>query len=116
MKLCMRICKSRASFIGLTFCSTDLRLSQAYVVGGIMVRVPVGRASRSLPRTLWFAFLAGIFSCVGLPAARAQAPSATPQAAQAPPADTSQNAPKPDAKAANDEIASHDSPATFKVR
>jgi len=51
-----------------------------------------------------------------LTVARAQAPSATPQAPQAPPADTSQNAPKPDAKATNDEIISHDSPATFKVR
>jgi hypothetical protein len=47
---------------------------------------------------------------------RAQVPSATPQAPSAPPADTSQNAPKPDAKASNDEIVSHDTPATFKVR
>jgi VWFA-related protein len=63
-----------------------------------------------------FVFFGGIFSYVGLPVARAQSPSATAQALQAPPADTSQNAPKPDAKAPNDEIVSHDSPATFKVR
>lgn len=43
-------------------------------------------------------------------------PSATAQAPQVPPAGTSQNAPKPDAKAPNDEIVSHDSPTTFKVR
>ena len=81
-----------------------------------MMRVPVGWASNNLPRTVCFVFFGGIFSFVGLPVARAQAPSATPQTPQAPPADTSQNAPKPDAKASNDEIVSHDSPATFKVR
>jgi len=81
-----------------------------------MMRVPVGRASSNLPRTVWFAFLGGILLFAGLPVARAQDPPAPPQTAQAPPADTSQNAPKQDAKAANDEIVSHDSPATFKVR
>jgi VWFA-related protein len=81
-----------------------------------MVRVPLGRPSSSLPRTVWFTFLGCIFSFAGLPAARAQASSATAQAPQAPTADTSQNAPKPDAKAPNDEIVSHDSPAMFKVR
>ena len=81
-----------------------------------MMRVPVGWASNNLPRTVCFVFFGGIFSYVGLPVARAQSPSATAQALQAPPADTSQNAPKPDAKAPNDEIVSHDSPATFKVR
>jgi VWFA-related protein len=54
-----------------------------------------------------------IIFLVPLPVAYAQAPSAT---SQAPPADTPQNAPKPDTKATNDEIVSHDSPATFKVR
>jgi VWFA-related protein len=78
-----------------------------------MVTAPIARASRNLPRTAWLAFLGAIISCAGLAVARAQAPSATPQA---PPAETSQNAPKPDAKALNDEIVSHDSPATFKVR
>jgi VWFA-related protein len=81
-----------------------------------MATVPLSRPSNSLLRAVWFAFLGGIFSCAGLPVARAQAPSATPQAPQTPPANTSQNAPKPDAKATNDEIVSHESPATFKVR
>src|SRR5271169_946195 len=84
--------------------------------GGIPVTVPFSRPSRFLPRTVWLAFLGGIFSCAASPVARAQAPSATSLAPQAPPADTSQSAPKPDAKASNDEIVSHDSPATFKVR
>ena len=75
--------------------------------------VPFRRPSRILPRTVWFALGAGIFSFAMLPVARAQAPAATPPA---PPADTSQNAPKPDAKNTNDEIVAHDSPATFKVR
>jgi VWFA-related protein len=81
-----------------------------------MVRVPLGRPSSSLSRTAWFAFLGCIFPFAGLPAARPQALSPTAQAPQAPPADTTQNAPKPDAKAPNDEIVSHDSPAMFKVR
>jgi VWFA-related protein len=81
-----------------------------------MVTAPLGWPSSRLPRTVWFTFLGGILLFAGLPVARAQAPSASPQAAQAPPADTSQNAPKQDAKAPNDEIVSHDSPATFKVR
>jgi VWFA-related protein len=72
--------------------------------------------SSNLPRAVRCIFIGGIFSCACLPDGRAQAPSATSQAAQAPPADTSQNAPKPDEKATNDEIVSHDSPATFKVR
>jgi hypothetical protein len=80
------------------------------------VTVPLSRSARVLPRTDWLAFLGGILLFAALPVARAQAPSATPQTTQAPPADTSQSAPKPDAKAPNDEIVSHDSPATFKVR
>jgi VWFA-related protein len=81
-----------------------------------MATGPLSRPSSDLPRALWFAFLGGIFSFACLTVARAQAPAATPQAPQAPPADTSQNARKPDAKTTNDEIVSHDSPATFKVR
>ncbi len=76
----------------------------------------LGRTSGSLTRTVWLALLGGMLSTFGLPVADTQAQSATAQAPQAPPADTSQNAPKPDAKASNDEIVSHDSPATFKVR
>jgi VWFA-related protein len=81
-----------------------------------MATVPLSRPLSSLPRSVWIALFGAIISCTTLPVARAQAPAATPQAAQAPPADTSQNAPKPDTKATNDEIVSHDSPATFKVR
>lgn len=81
-----------------------------------MATVPLSRPLRSLPRAVWFALLGAIISCAGLPAVRAQAPSPTSQAPQAPPADTSQNVPKPEAKTTNDEIVSHDSPATFKVR
>jgi VWFA-related protein len=80
------------------------------------VTVPFSRPSRYLRRTVWLAFLGGILLFAGLPVARAQDPPAPPQTAQAPPADTSQNAPKQDAKTSNDEIVSHDSPATFKVR
>jgi len=81
-----------------------------------MARVPLGRPSSSLPRTVSLTFLGGIFFFACLPVARAQTPSATSRAPQAPQADTSPNAPKPDAKAPNDEIVSHDAPATFKVR
>jgi VWFA-related protein len=81
-----------------------------------MATVPLSRPSGSFPRAVWFTLIGGLISCASLPVARAQTPSATPQAAQVPPADTSQNAPKPDAKTQNDEIVSHDSPATFKVR
>jgi VWFA-related protein len=77
---------------------------------------PLGRRGSSLPRIVWLTFLGGIFPFAWLPAARAQAPSATSQVPQAPQADTSQDAPKTDAKAPTDEIVSHDAPATFKVR
>jgi VWFA-related protein len=80
------------------------------------VTVPLSGLSRILPRTVWLAVLGGILIFAGLPVARAQTSSPTPQTPQAPPADTSQNAPKPSTKAGNDEIVSHDSPATFKVR
>lgn len=63
---------------------------------------------RGLTRTVWLVLLGGILYT------RAQ--SGTAQAPQAPPADTSQNAPKPEAKNTNDEIVAHDSPAIFKVR
>jgi VWFA-related protein len=78
-----------------------------------MATVPLSRPSSSLPRTVWFTFLGGVLFFACLPVSRAQTSPAT---SQAPPADTSQNAPKPDAKATNEEIVSHDSPATFKVR
>ncbi len=72
-----------------------------------------GRPLRSLTRTVWRVLLCGTLAAFGLPIAGTQAQSAT---AQALPADTNQNAPKPDAKNTNDEIVAHDSPATFKVR
>jgi VWFA-related protein len=78
-----------------------------------MVTMPLSRPSRSLPKAGWFTFFSGIFFLACLPAARAQTTSTTPQA---PPADALQNAPKPYAKASNEEIVSHDSPTTFKVR
>ncbi len=71
---------------------------------------------RGLTRTVRFVLLGSTLFTFILPIADSQAQSAAAQAPQAPPADTSQNAPKSDAKATNDEIVSHDSPATFKVR
>jgi VWFA-related protein len=68
---------------------------------------------RGLTRTAWLVLFGGILYTFGLPVAGTQAQSAT---VQAPPADTSPNAPKPEAKNTNDEIVAHDSPATFKVR
>jgi VWFA-related protein len=78
-----------------------------------MATVPLSRPSIHLPTAVWFTLLRGILLFTCLPVTDAQAPPATPQA---PPADTPQSARKPDAKAPNDEIVSHDSPATFKVR
>jgi VWFA-related protein len=81
-----------------------------------MVTVPLGRRSGMLPRTFCFILQAGILFGACLPAAKAQAPPATSPAPPDPQAGTSQNTPKPDAKPPNDEIVSHDSPTTFKVR
>jgi VWFA-related protein len=81
-----------------------------------VVTILHGRPLRSLTRTVWLVLLGGTLSTFGFPIATTQAQSATAQAPQAPPADTSQNAPKPEAKNTNDEIVAHDSPATFKVR
>jgi VWFA-related protein len=75
-----------------------------------------GRPLRRLMRTVRLAVLGGALSTFGLPMADTREQSATGQAAQAPPTDTSQNAAKPETKAPNDEIVSHDSPATFQVR
>jgi VWFA-related protein len=78
-----------------------------------MVTVPLGRSSSSLPKIARFSYLAAIFLVVSLAVIRAQTPPAT---SQTPQPGTSQGAAKPDSKAANDEIVSHDSPAAFKVR
>jgi VWFA-related protein len=80
------------------------------------VTVPLSRSARILPKTVWLAFFCGILLFATLPVARAQTSATNPQAPPTPQADTSQNAPKPGAKASNDEIVSHDSPATFQVR
>jgi VWFA-related protein len=78
--------------------------------------VPVAPPSIAFPRTAWLTLLGCIFFFGDLPVAPAQAPSATSQTVQSPQADTCQNASKPEPQASNDEIVSHDSPATFKVR
>jgi len=67
-------------------------------------------------RIVRLALIGGIFSAVGLPVARTQGQSATSQAPESPQSATSQNTPKPEVKAPNDEIVSHDSPTAFKVR
>jgi VWFA-related protein len=84
--------------------------------GGFVVTILHGRPWRGLTRTVWFVLLGGTLLTFVLPIADSQAQFATAQAPQAPPADTSQNAPKPEAKNTNEEIVAHDSPATFKVR
>jgi VWFA-related protein len=96
-----------------------------------MVRGPLVRSysiSSNLAATVRFTLLGGIFLFAGWLAAHGQtaAPTAqgtAPQAAapgapapQAPAAGTSQDTSKPAAKTPNDEIVSHDSPATFRVR
>jgi VWFA-related protein len=75
-----------------------------------MVMVPLGRSSSSLPKIARFNYLAVIFLVVSL---AAQTPLAT---SQAPQQGSSQGAAKPDSKAPNDEIVSHDASTTFKVR
>lgn len=67
-------------------------------------------------RIVQLALISGIFFAVGVRVARAQGQTAASQSAQSPQAATSQGTPKPEAKAPNDEIVSHDSPTSFKVR
>src|SRR5579859_1154231 len=68
---------------------------------------------RRLRKALWLIFLAGIQSAWSAVETKAQATSSSPQSPQ--PA-TSQDAPKPVSQTQTQEIASHDSPTTFKVR
>jgi VWFA-related protein len=75
-----------------------------------------GRPLRSLKRRVWLVLLGGTLFTFGLPVEHTQAQPATPQAPPTPQTDTAQDAPKPGAKASNDEIVSHDSPAIFQVR
>jgi VWFA-related protein len=81
-----------------------------------MAKVLPAWSSKGLPRIVRLTLIRGVFSFAGLLLPCAQAQSPTAQSPQAPPADTSQNAPKPEPKNTNDEIVAHDSPATFKVR
>lgn len=81
-----------------------------------MLTVPLGPRSCSLLRICWVTFLGSIISLACLLVASAQTTSPIPQAPQALPPDTSRNTHKPDAQQPNDEIVSHDSPTTFKVR
>ncbi|MGC2530598.1 MAG: VWA domain-containing protein [Candidatus Acidiferrum sp.] len=79
-----------------------------------MLTILLGRPSKSLTSIVWFVLIVGAVFCFGgLLVVGTQAQSAT---AQAPQSGTSQNAPKPDASSSRDEIVSHNSPATFKVR
>ena len=61
----------------------------------------------------WSVFFAGFLLLSSLSTANAQTPPASPPA---PPSEASQSTPKPDAKSTNEEIISHDTPTTFKVR
>jgi len=77
--------------------------------GEIPVTVPVSRRSRRLPRNVWFVFLGGLLLSAALATSRAQEPTANPQTPSTAPAGSEQ-------KSHNEEIVSHDSPATFQVR
>lgn len=68
---------------------------------------------RGLPKAIRGIFLVGILSALSSVGARAQA---TPNSSQTPQSGTSQEAQKSISQAPSQEIASHDSPATFKVR
>src|SRR5712664_492841 len=78
-----------------------------------MAVVPLGPRSRSLLRIGYCIFLGGFVFHFCLPVVGAQSPSPSSQTQQP---DILRNVPKSDTKAPNDEIVSHDSPTTFKVR
>lgn len=82
---------------------------------GIMVTIPRGRPLGSLPRVVWFAVLGAAFCFVGLLGTCGQTPPALAQTPEAQKSDTSQASARPDANHLSDEIASHETPATFKV-
>jgi VWFA-related protein len=77
------------------------------------VAEPLGRAPSTLLKILSSVLVSGLYFLLSFSAARAQSQPAPPQA---PPSLSTQSEQKPDAKASNDEIVSHDSPAAFKVR
>lgn len=77
------------------------------------VTIPLGRRPATFLKSLWSIFLSGLLYACFPSALRAQtAPSSPPAPAPAAP----QSEQKPDAKASNDEIVSHDTGTTFKVR
>jgi VWFA-related protein len=78
-----------------------------------MAVVPLGPHSRSLLRIGYCIFLGSFVFHFCLPVVGAQLPSPSSQTQQP---EVPRNVPKPEAKAPNDEILSHDSSATFKVR
>jgi VWFA-related protein len=77
------------------------------------VAEPLGRAPSTLLKILSSVLVSGVYFLLSFSAARAQSQPAPPQV---PPSLSTQSEQKPDAKASNDEIVSHDSPAAFKVR
>jgi len=77
------------------------------------VTIPLGRRPATPLLTLRSVFLGGLLFACFPSAIRAQAPSSSPAA---PPPAAPQSGQKPDAKASNDEIVSHDTATTFKVR
>lgn len=78
-----------------------------------MVTLSQGRLSRGLPRPVCCLFLVAILSAFSRGDTQAQTPSNSSQAAQS---GASPGVQQPAPKAQNEEITSHDSPATFKVR
>jgi VWFA-related protein len=76
------------------------------------VAIPLGQRSTTSWRVLRSVFFSAVLSACFLSTARAQTQSSAPPA---PPLAAPQSEQKPDAKA-NDEIVSHDTGATFKVR
>ncbi|HEY6263855.1 MAG TPA: VWA domain-containing protein [Candidatus Acidoferrum sp.] len=74
---------------------------------------PLGRAPSTLLKILSSVLVSGVYFLLSLSAVRAQSQPAPPQA---PPSPSTQREQKPETKASNDEIVSHDSPAAFKVR
>jgi VWFA-related protein len=73
----------------------------------------LSRPLHSFPKSLGSVLLGGILFAFFLVEAQAQTPSGSPQA---PPAAQTPAAQEPASKAQHEEIVSHDSPATFKVR
>lgn len=79
-----------------------------------MLSLSPGGPLRGILKTFCHAFLAVVLSSFFLPAVDAQSPSDAPQAPAS--SGASQDAKPPASKAQSEEISSHDSPATFKVR